>query len=172
MPALNKIQLNDLPDHLIGEITKHLDPELIISSLPKSFHQPGNARLAYIRLKRNEKNYQKKIQELQQQRTEMENQRNYYKGFSTAYQERWHTEWVEKRDIQAESRRVSAAMKTVRERELARERARTQALEESRVAKERVKELELVMDDLLKMTEILKLRAESAELRWQGMGTQ
>ena len=90
----------------------------------------------------------------------MEKERNYYQTNYTTYQDQWHTEWMSKRDIQAESRRVAAAMNTLREREMARERARTQALEDARVAKARVKELELVMDDLSKMTEILKLRDE------------
>lgn len=47
-----KILLSDLPHHLIGEITRHLDPITIIKLLPESFHQPGDARAATAALQK------------------------------------------------------------------------------------------------------------------------
>jgi len=41
-----KILLSDLPYHLLGEITQHLDPITRIKLLPESFHQEGDARAA------------------------------------------------------------------------------------------------------------------------------
>ena len=41
-----KILLSDLPYHLLGEITQHLDPITRIKLLPEAFHQEGDARAA------------------------------------------------------------------------------------------------------------------------------
>jgi len=48
----NKVKsgIGDLPDTMIWEITKHLDPKTIISLLPISFHPPGVARDAMFAL--------------------------------------------------------------------------------------------------------------------------
>jgi len=67
-------RLADLPDTMIWEITKHLDPKTIISLLPISFHPPGVARDAMFALQA-ELRYYKEIVVLQSIARETEAER-------------------------------------------------------------------------------------------------
>lgn len=55
----NTLQLDNLPVHLIGEITRHLDNHTIIRLLPESYYPPGLIREVYAQFQKEKREAEK-----------------------------------------------------------------------------------------------------------------
>ena len=101
-------RLADLPDTMIWEITKHLDPKTIISLLPISFHPPGVARDAMFALQA-ELRYYKEIVVLQSIARETEAERLMVRRsvgeMLREVRERLRAEMVRREEMRAEAER-------------------------------------------------------------------
>lgn len=109
-----KIQLSDLPDHVIGEITKHLDPQTIITLLPESYYPIGLARAAYTSFRAKDKAHRQVLLDLKRQLIEVQQQKDNYQNFADMYRRWLQEEQRKKETLQAQLQRATSIIQELR----------------------------------------------------------
>ena len=177
----NKLQLNDLPDVLIGEITKHLDPPTIIKLLPESYYPPGLARKAHTHALKRERDHQSELLAAQLHYDQLKEEKEQNDNFMRMYREWWAEERREKRELQQTLQQLQEPAETFQNlrnqlEESQQATARTeQLLNEAREAaarneellRERIEDLEEAAGRARERTRAEKIQAEQARANLQ-----
>ena len=80
-----KLLLTDLPPSIIDEITKFLDPLLIIKLLPESFYPSGSARAVAARMFQQKLAYENEMAVARTQIEDLTRDKGYYQRLSEMY---------------------------------------------------------------------------------------
>ena len=138
----NKRQLNDLPDVLIGEITKHLDYPTIIKLLPESYYPPGIARMAHTHALKREREHQSEMVAAQLHCDQLKELKEQQEQTRRLYQELFRYELLEKRELRQNLQNLQNQLEEAQQATTRTEQLLNEAREATRKREDQEKPLE------------------------------